>query len=197
MSDPAPDTIFAGSHTPTPESVFDPEAQTRRERTREDPDAISEQICKSNPMAHSGARDESTTPSPCNTEICKSNPTAHSGARQFAALSSSSSSSSDARAQTEFHKTNPTAHSGARRLLSVRQFAALRLLARGHGSQRVADHLGVNRHTIARWKREPAFAAELERRVATLTESALRLRAGSRMHAFSIYRAELAERREK
>jgi hypothetical protein len=164
-------------------------------REGEDPDRFSQpQTCKTNPTEDSGAREESTTPSPSNAEICKTNPTAHSGARQFAALSSSPSSSSDALAQTEFHKTNPTAHSGARRLLSVRQLAALRLLARGHGSQRVADHLGVNRHTIARWKREPAFAAELERSVAALTESALRLRSGSRMHAFSLYRAELAER---
>jgi hypothetical protein len=178
MSDPQPHTISPGSHPPTPES----------EHPREDPDAVSDRICNSNPTAHFGAREDRISPPATNLEICKSNPTAHPGAPDESTTPSASN--------IEICNSNPTAHSGARQPLSPRKLAALRLLARGHGSQRVADHLGVNRHTIARWKREPAFAAELERRVAALTESALRLRAGSRMHAFSLYRAELA-RHEK
>jgi hypothetical protein len=63
----------------------------------------------------------------------------------------------------------------------------VRLLARGHGTTRVADRLGVERHTIARWKRDPRFVAELRAMVAALRESALRLRAGSRTHGYVDY----------
>jgi hypothetical protein len=80
-------------------------------------------------------------------------------------------------------------HSGTSVAFSPRQLAALRLLARGHGTTRVAEHLNVTRQTIARWKRDPAFGAELERRTAALNEMALQLRPGSRMHQFALYRA--------
>jgi hypothetical protein len=49
---------------------------------------------------------------------------------------------------------------------------------------RVSQRLGVNRHTIARWKRDPLFADELQRVIALLSDSALRLRAGSRVHGY-------------
>jgi hypothetical protein len=54
------------------------------------------------------------------------------------------------------------ARAGARPL-SPQQLAAVRQLAQGAGSVRVARQLGVNRHTIARWKRDPRFVAELRR----------------------------------
>ena len=137
------------------------------------------EIRGTNPMAHSGA--PSASDADADERTGKSNPTAHSGAP----------SSSDARADEQTGKSNPTAHSGARGVLSHRQLAAARLLARGHGTMRVAERLGVNRHTVARWKRDPRFAAELGRLVASLTDSALRLRAGSRNHAYFTWLATL------
>jgi len=49
------------------------------------------------------------------------------------------------------------------RPLAPRQLIAARLLARGFGSVDVARHLGVDHHTIARWKRQPVFIAAIER----------------------------------
>ena len=43
------------------------------------------------------------------------------------------------------------------------QLAAIRLTVRGFGSKAVARHLGLNHHTIGRWKRDPRFAAEVTR----------------------------------
>ena len=53
----------------------------------------------------------------------------------------------------------------------------------------VARRLGINRHTIPRWKKNPLFAAELKRMIDRLTEVALALRPGWRMHHYSLYRA--------
>jgi hypothetical protein len=57
--------------------------------------------------------------------------------------------------------------------LSYRQLTAARLIVRGRGSVEVANHLGVNRHTVAIWKRNPAFRAEVERLRERLTASAV------------------------
>jgi hypothetical protein len=137
-------------------------------------------IGETNPMEQLGT---SIAPS-AHAEIVKTNPMEQLG------------TSIDPSAHAETVKTNPMERLGtsAAGPLSERQQVALRLLARGHGSTRVAEHLKVTRQTIARWKREPAFAAELNRRIAALTDAALRLRNGSRMHAFSLYRAELTQR---
>lgn len=65
-------------------------------------------------------------------------------------------------------QNEPTA--GARRL-SLRQLAAARLLVCGYGSLEVARRLGVNHHTIGRWKRDTRFAAEIERLRRAITEA--------------------------
>jgi hypothetical protein len=49
------------------------------------------------------------------------------------------------------------------RPLSLRQHAAARALAAGYGSVAIAHHLGINHHTIGRWKRQPQFMAEVHR----------------------------------
>jgi DNA-binding CsgD family transcriptional regulator len=64
-------------------------------------------------------------------------------------------------------KTNPP------RPLSYAQHAAIRLMVRGHGSVAIARHLGLNHHTIGRWKRDVTFVAEVERLRAELTTAAL------------------------
>ena len=132
-------------------------------------------VCKTNPPAHFGARE--LTPAPEEVRNCPEVP--------------------DPRAsKSENAKTNPMAHSGARQSpLSTRQLAALRLLARGHGTMRVSKRLGVNRHTIARWKRDPRFLAELNALLVSLRESAVRLRAGSRRHSWFEYLANAARAR--
>ena len=62
------------------------------------------------------------------------------------------------------------------RPLTPRQYTAARLLARGFGSVDVARHLGVNHHTIARWKRQAAFIAQMERFQRDLTTPTSRSR---------------------
>jgi len=47
--------------------------------------------------------------------------------------------------------------------LSLRQQHAARLLVLGLGSKRAARQLGLNHHTIARWKRDPRFAALIDK----------------------------------
>ena len=64
-----------------------------------------------------------------------------------------------------------TALSATRRELSLRQHAAARALVRGYGSADVAKHIGVNRHTIGRWKRDARFIAELRRLRDALTQA--------------------------
>ncbi|MDQ3439809.1 MAG: hypothetical protein M3478_05610 [Planctomycetota bacterium] len=69
--------------------------------------------------------------------------------------------------------TNPIAYRPSARPLTDRQLAAARLIVRGYGSVEIAAHLGVNRHTVACWKRHPAFAIELQRLRAYLTAAAV------------------------
>jgi hypothetical protein len=64
--------------------------------------------------------------------------------------------------------TNPLA--ARPRRLSYGQHAAARLIVQGHGSLAVARELGVNHHTIGRWKRDPRFVAEVERLRQSATE---------------------------
>ena len=46
---------------------------------------------------------------------------------------------------------------------------AARMIVYGYGSTDVAHQLGVNRHTVAVWKRNPAFRVELGRLHAYVT----------------------------
>jgi hypothetical protein len=63
------------------------------------------------------------------------------------------------------------------------QHVAARMLVLGHGSNAIAGHLGLNRHSIGRWKRQPEFLAEVERlRVqvtAAAVQQAARMQSGS------------------
>ena len=61
---------------------------------------------------------------------------------------------------------DPTAQNkpaGARRPLTERQQLAARILGRNRGTLSAAARVGVNRHTIPRWMRLPAFADAVER----------------------------------
>jgi DNA-binding CsgD family transcriptional regulator len=170
---PTPTTNPSPPHSPTtPASVFDPEAQTRRERS-EDPDLREGQFAKTNPTEQSGTFSIDSA----HERNVETNPTEYSGT-----LPTDS-------AHEQIVKTKPTEQSGTSDALSPRQLAAIRLLARGHGTTRAANRLSVTRQTIARWKRNATFAAELKRLTDALTETALRLRPGSRIHDFALYRA--------
>ena len=68
----------------------------------------------------------------------------------------------------EMARTNPNP-----RALSDVQLAALRLIVNGFGSVGVARRLGVNHHTVSRWKRDPQFAAELDRLRMRVTDAAV------------------------
>ena len=56
------------------------------------------------------------------------------------------------------YETNPTPAQ-----LTPRQIAAARLLALGRTGRAVARELGLEEHTITRWRRLPAFLRELDR----------------------------------
>lgn len=79
----------------------------------------------------------------------------------------------------EKSKTNPIPNPPTD-ALSYRQLTAARLIVRGRGSVEVAKHLGINRHTVAIWKRDPAFRAEVERLRERLTDSAVAPRPAAR-----------------
>ena len=152
-------------------------AVTPASERSEDPDLAPREICKSNPTEQNG-----TSPSDAvERQIDQSNPTEQSGTSQFDL------------AQREDGGSKPTEQNGTSVALTPRQSVALRLLARGHGTTRAAQRFGVTRQTIARWKRDPGFAAELDRIVRQLDEAALRLRAESRMHRYALYRAGAGE----
>jgi len=57
-------------------------------------------------------------------------------------------------------KTNPIESQVA---LDARQLAAARLVAMGFSTAETAEELALNRTTVWRWQRDPAFAAELRR----------------------------------
>jgi hypothetical protein len=59
------------------------------------------------------------------------------------------------------------------KLLSYVQLAATRLIVHGYGSNAVARQLGLNPHTIGRWKHDPRFIAEIERLRAHVTALAV------------------------
>ena len=59
--------------------------------------------------------------------------------------------------------TAPAPASAWTKPLSARQQAAARLLVLGFGSKRAARQLGINHHTIGRWKNDPRFVALLEK----------------------------------
>jgi hypothetical protein len=120
---------------------------------------------KTKPPEHSGT--STRDPNTARARNYKTNPLEDSG----------TSAIDGAPAQTEKSKSNPMEHSGTS--LTSRQHAALRLLVRGHGIERVARYVGVERHTIARWKRNPAFAAELDRLTRSLQLVATRVRPNS------------------
>jgi hypothetical protein len=67
-------------------------------------------------------------------------------------------------ARTRLRKTKPSAASP----LSPRQLAAIALLFAGHSTESAARVLGICARTIFRWKRDPRFAGEIERRAAAL-----------------------------
>jgi Homeodomain-like domain len=142
---------------------------------------------KTNPIAttRNAMQRDGTACNP-NAQIGETNPPAHSGARPPRDGPEMPENARSGLTADEIGETNPPAHSGARaaRELSPRQLAAARLLARGHGTMRVSGRLGVNRHTIARWKRDPLFAAELQRLLDALCHAAVRLRTGSRVHGY-------------
>lgn len=73
----------------------------------------------------------------------------------------------------EKDKTNPPVYRPAERPLTYRQLAGARLIVAGFGTMDIAHHLGVEHHTIARWKRNPRFTIELERLRALCTAAAV------------------------
>ena len=69
------------------------------------------------------------------------------------------------RADNQNGGTKPPADARPKRsVLSPRQLMAISLLLAGKQVKDVAEELGVNRATVFRWKRDPLFGAEVQRR---------------------------------
>jgi len=71
---------------------------------------------------------------------------------------------------TNHHESKPTSpppienqKSKIENPLTERQSAALRLLLVGHSPCSVASTLNIDRHTLLRWRRQPAFLAEFNK----------------------------------
>ncbi len=78
------------------------------------------------------------------------------------------------RVENQIDKTNPPMgpeNAGPERLLSYPQLAAARLIVGGLRAASVARQMGLDPHTVGRWKRLPAFAVELERLRASVDAS--------------------------
>lgn len=69
--------------------------------------------------------------------------------------------------------------------LSSRQVAAARLLALGRHGRAVAAEVGVNEHTITRWRRMPAFADEVRRQHELILAEQVRQRRAEKVDAFA------------
>ena len=83
---------------------------------------------------------------------------------------------------TRNDETNPSPASAP---LRTRQVAAARLLALGRHGRAVAAEMGVNEHTITRWRRTPAFADEVRRQHELILAEQVRQRRAEKVDAFA------------
>jgi hypothetical protein len=90
------------------------------------------------------------------------------------------------------NETNPTPPPGAR--LTARQVAAARVLALGHSGCAAAAEVGVEKHTITRWRRTPAFAAEVERQQALVLAEHVRQRRAEAVDAYAATAERIARK---
>lgn len=74
--------------------------------------------------------------------------------------------------------------------LTSRQVAAARLIALGRSGRAVAAEIGVDEHTVTRWRRLPAFASELLRQQELVLAEQCRQRRAASVDAY----ATVAER---
>ena len=75
---------------------------------------------------------------------------------------------------------------GAERALSSRQVAAARLLALGRCGRAVAVEIGVNEHTVTRWRRNRRFDEEVRRQHALVLAEQVRLRRAESVDAYAV-----------
>ena len=85
-------------------------------------------------------------------------------------------------AKTGNGETNPSPP-GA--VLPPQRVAAARLLALGRCGRAVAAEVGVNEHTITRWRRTPTFAAEVARQHELILAEQVRQRRAEKVDAFA------------
>ena len=95
-------------------------------------------------------------------------------------------------AQTRNDKTNPTAAPHID--LTTRQVAAARLLALGRCGRSVAREVGVNEHTVTRWRRMPAFANELRRQQELVLAEEVRQRRAEKVDAYAAVSERIARK---
>ena len=134
----------------------------------------SAQTCDTNPPAHGGAGRRGSAPAKLETNPIEANEKPRLRAENAENV---------AKVPGAPDETNPMAHGGASAgalaeaigALNDKQLEAVRLLARGHGTIRVARRLEVDRHTIARWKQDRRFVAALNQVHAKLMEQAMKL----------------------
>jgi hypothetical protein len=93
-------------------------------------------------------------------------------------------------AKTPSEKTNPPISDSSSKALSSRQVAAARLLALGRSARSAAAEVGVNEHTVGKWRRIREFEDEVRRQHALVLAEHVRQR---RADALDTYTA-VAER---
>jgi hypothetical protein len=142
------------------------------------------------PECSSKTRSDKTNPSPPATRVTA-----------LAASAAPRSASTDATAPeprgcsqifTDLHtcspiqrndETNPPQRSSPH--LTARQVAVARLLALGRSGSAAAREVGVEKHTITRWKRSPGFADEVHRQHDLILAEQVRQRRAEKVDAFA------------
>jgi hypothetical protein len=64
--------------------------------------------------------------------------------------------------------------------LTPRQVSAARLIVGGHSGRSTARELGVEEHAVSRWRKLPAFRAEIDRQQRLLLAAVAAGRRGAR-----------------
>ena len=94
--------------------------------------------------------------------------------------------------KTRNDRTNPKATGEPG--LSARQVAAARLLALGRSGRAVATEVGVEEHTVTRWRRAPAFVAEVRRQHELVLAEQVRQRRAEKVDAFAAVADRIARK---
>jgi FixJ family two-component response regulator len=93
-------------------------------------------------------------------------------------------------AQSANDKTNPPSPTG----LTDRQVTAARLLVMARSARQVAREVGINEHTVGRWRQTRGFRDELRRQHAQALAEEVRLSRAESVDAYAAVAERIARR---